>query len=232
MGRYAEIGAGSAAKRSFLHQFRWVAVMVAVATAVATATITASAGDATADASDVLRAEIDALLAGGLSADDPRVARLQADLAALEQGAQLPQPGEPGLDLTGVLGTEPGSGARSASADAADATAADAVVAWDRGVVECEPLPPDKLTVDEIAGARCVSAPQPDGTSRYVAITPDGTVRVVRFDTDGTVIRTADRHVALPGAGLDGVELTVDGSGHVLVTVSGAPTPGATVDLG
>jgi hypothetical protein len=46
------------------------------------------------------------------------------------------------------------------------------------GVTACEPYP-GLLSVAELVGARCVLAPQPDGSTRFVVIAPDGVVRTV-----------------------------------------------------
>jgi hypothetical protein len=198
----------------------------AVAVRGALAGSSAEPSETDVDARDVLQAELDALRATGRGAEDPKVARLQDDLAALEQGMETAQPGEPGLDLTAVLGT-PGRGRSAPPDDATEPT----TVAWDRGAVQCEPLPPDLLTVEDIAGAHCVSAPQPDGSSRYLAIAPDGTVRVVRFGANGAVVRDPDRRIELSGAAWDDIELTVVASGDVVATVASASTPIASIDI-
>lgn len=178
----------------------------------------------TSDATDVLWGEIQAMLADGVMPNDPKVVMLEEDLTSLQAGEVLPEVAEPGVDLGGVLGMPHRGGTRAAALDLTTA------VAWDNGVVECEPLPPDILSVAEIDDARCVSAPQPDGTSRYVAIVPDGTVRVVRFASDGAVSRQPDLHLDLLGIPLPGIELVVELLGDVVLTVSGEPV--ATIDVG
>ncbi|MGH9212287.1 MAG: hypothetical protein ACRD2C_16640 [Acidimicrobiales bacterium] len=170
------------------------------------------------DGTAILAAEIEALLAGGVAPDDPKVTRLQEDLAALVVDPTALPPREPGVDLTDVLGGR-GGGARSAG----DRTDAD--VAWDHGAVECEPLPADILPIGDLADARCVMAPQPDGTGRYVAVTPDGTLRVVQFGPDGAVARQPDRRTEPLGGELHAAELGVDESGDVIVSVAGASAP-------
>jgi hypothetical protein len=57
---------------------------------------------------------------------------------------------------------------------------------------------PGLLGPEEIAGAQCVSVPQPDGTSRCVAIGPDGTLRSVAFGHDGDVRRLDDTALGAP----------------------------------
>lgn len=178
----------------------------------------------TSDATDIIWGEIQALLANGAAPDDPKVVMLEEDLASLEAGEAQPEVAEPGVDLSGTLGQPHRGGARAAELDLSTD------VAWDSGAVLCEPLPPDVLTMAEIADARCVSAPQPDGTSRYVAVSPDGTVRVVRFAPDGAVNRQADLHLDLLGIPFRGIELVVELLGDVLLMVSGEPV--ATIDIG
>src|SRR5690606_915211 len=65
-----------------------------------------------------------------------------------------------------------------------EAGVAPAEPAWESGEVLCEVVP-GILGPDEIAGARCASVPQPDGTTRYVAVAPDGTVPTVAFGHAG-----------------------------------------------
>jgi len=177
---------------------------------------------------DILRSEVEAMLASGMAPDDPKVAALQRDLASLERGTRIRQPGEPGLDMSRVLGAPRGRGARSVAVDEVTPRTS---TAWDQGAVDCEPLPPNLLTAADVAGARCASVPQPDGSGRYVALAPDGTLRVVQFEPDGPVTREPDRHVDGIPPSLDGVSLGVDGSGRLVVTVEGAPGP-TIVDLG
>ena len=63
----------------------------------------------------------------------------------------------------------------------------------------CEPVQ-GLLGADELAGATCLSIPQPDGTSRFVAVAPDGVVRTVHFGNDGAVDRLDDTHLGGPPA--------------------------------
>lgn len=188
-------------------------------------------GDETGNAvaAEMLQRELDSMLAGGMPADHPKVRRLREDLLALRDGAKTSPPGEPGLDLSSSLGPRRG-GSREVADDMEAAT--DAVV-WDRGDVECEPIPPDQLTAVEVANARCISAPQPDGTARYVALDAGGMARVVRFTATGQVTRQPDIQIDLLGTALQGLDLTVDLLGQLVITVSGTPGPSpiAVIDL-
>jgi hypothetical protein len=71
--------------------------------------------------------------------------------------------------------------------------------------------------------------PQPDGSSRYVAVGGDGVVRTVAFGADGKVGRSPDRQV--PGGVAPGAPTVVPTpAGDVQVTVRvKAPV---TVDVG
>jgi hypothetical protein len=184
------------------------------------------------NAGDILESEIETMLANGTPASHTKVQRLQQDLNVLRNGVQTPMPGEPGLDLSSTLGASRGSGIRSVALDDHGGVANTEPVAWDRGEVVCEPVPPEALDVTELAGAICLSAPQPDGSSRYVAVAPDGTVRVVRFEINGNVEREPDISVNLVGRALSEVDMLVNLLGQVVVTVSGASEPIATIDLG
>lgn len=149
----------------------------------------ASGGSATAGrqggGARVLESEIDAMREGG--ADEGKVALLEDDLESLEEGREVDAPEEPGVNVGRVLNAGKG-GAR----DADDANR-DAVEYHDDGAVQCEVIPPNLLTASDIAGARCTSTVQPDGSSLYRAVAPDGTVRTVRFGADGSVRRMPDR---------------------------------------
>jgi hypothetical protein len=57
---------------------------------------------------------------------------------------------------------------------------------------------PGLLGADEVAGATCVGVPQPDGTSRYVALGRDGTGRSVHFGPDGVALRLDDTTAGRP----------------------------------
>jgi hypothetical protein len=150
----------------------------------------ASGGSATADqqggGARVLESEIDAMREGG--ADDGKVALLEDDLEALEEGREVDAPAEPGVNMGRVLSAGKG-GARGA-----EDTNREAAEYHDDGRVQCEAIPPNLLTASDIAGARCSSTLRPDGSSLYRAVAPDGTVRTVRFGADGSVTRMPDRH--------------------------------------
>jgi hypothetical protein len=126
----------------------------------------------------LLEAEIATMEEAGLPADHPKMQMLRDDLASLRNGQRVEAPAEPGVDLSDV-GTA-GGRARHERNDTS---------LWDDGPVECEPIPPDLLTAEELAGATCRSEPQADGSSLYVATAPDGIEHVVRFGADGSVTR-------------------------------------------
>lgn len=135
----------------------------------------------------MLREQIDGLIAAGLPEDHPKVASLREDLRAMERSEADAVPAEPGIDLGAVV-------------DAArEGVAAErgAAGAWDSGEIVCEPVP-GLLSVDDVADAVCFGVPQPDGTSRYVAIGRDQVAHVVAFGSDGAVGRSADRPVPAP----------------------------------
>src|SRR5690606_11164141 len=152
------------------------------------------------------------------------------------EGAEADPPPEPGVDVEGLLeeaeAAEAAEGAviQPRSSDrggvAADGRGDRADAAWEPGEIVCEPVP-GMLGADEIAGARRATAPQPDGTSRYVAIGADGTVRTDAFRHDGDVERLADTTVGTPVAPDAAVAPTPEGV--LVVTPPGqAPRP---VDL-
>ena len=125
----------------------------------------------------VLQSELDALAQAGLPPEHPKARMLRDDLDALERGMVTTSPTEADVDIPGMI-------ARGARAGAG--TDDDQV---DDGAVPCEPIPPDLLTVADIAGATCTSSLQPDGSSLYTATRPDATEVVVRFAPDGVVTR-------------------------------------------
>jgi hypothetical protein len=131
---------------------------------------------------EVLEGEIDAMVDAGLPEGDPKLEMLQDELAELRQGLRVNPPREPGVDLSDVAT----SGARRAE-EREQASQDEAL--WDDGTVVCEPIPPDLLTAEEVAGATCRSELQPDGSNLYVATRPDGTEHAVRFAPDGSVTR-------------------------------------------
>jgi hypothetical protein len=162
-----------------------------------------------ASATDILEAEIDALVDAGLADDHPRVSVLRDDLADLEGAVPAPGPvaaDEPGVDLGEILGP-PGRGARSADPQHADSGPRDV------GLVQCEPVPPDQLTAEEIDAALCASVPRPDGGTDYAALAPDGTLRIVRFGPDDTVTRLPDQRIDPGNVGLSAIEATVNALG-------------------
>ena len=124
----------------------------------------------------VLRSELATMTRAGLPPEHPKARMLQDDLDALERGMVTTSPTEADVDIPGMIAR----GARAGT---------DADELADDGEVPCEPIPPDLLTVADIAGATCTSSPEPDGSSLYTATRPDGTEVVVRFAPDGVVTR-------------------------------------------
>jgi hypothetical protein len=161
------------------------------ASAAASATLSSSSSTPT-PLEQQLQEEIDALRASGLPAGHPKVQSLQRSLDQL----RAPVPAHPRRDPRGDVGALL-SEAREQQADpraaAAEAAAAGEPL-WESGTVDCEPVP-GLLSAAEVAGATCVSVPQPDGTSRYVALGADGVARTVMFGTDGQVQRLRDTQV-------------------------------------
>ncbi len=188
------------------------------------------------------------MVASGVPDDDPKVELLEDQLTDLRNGSRANPPKEPGVDLEELV--DDANAAETADAQG-DATAAatgrvapqahagpassssssssgGAITDWQSGPVECEPVP-QMLSAAEIAGASCTSVPQPDGSSRYVAVAGDSTVRTVAFGNDGQVRRTPDRKLPVrvtPGA----TTLAPTAAGDLQVSVRGrAPV---TVDVG
>lgn len=179
-----------------------------------------------------LRAQIDGMVAAGMPADDPKVRLLEEQLEQLRAGASAEAPPEPGVDIAAVLkeaeaerAAEDAGGAARATVPAGDAATTDEP-AWESGTVECEPVP-GLLAAADVAEAVCVSVPQPDGTSRYLAIGRDGTVRSVQFGQDGMVRRRADSTVGGPVPQGSTAEPTPQGD-LVVAPAGGAPV---TVDV-
>ena len=168
--------------------------IVLAAVAAAAAAGAAVGEDPPTEVEAQLEAEIDGMVESGVPEDDPKVEMLEEEAEAVEDGTGEPARRESGVD-TGALLDE------AAEQKAADAAAGDRVAAgdsgWESGTVVCEPVP-GLLSVEEIAGATCVSVPQPDGTSRYVAVAPDGTMRTVLFGADGDVRRVDDTTLSAP----------------------------------
>lgn len=167
-----------------------------------------------------MEAEIEAMVDAGIPPDHPKVEMLEEELAELEEAGDAGAPAEPGVDVEAMIEEAEEAEARE------EAGVAPAEPVWDSGEVLCEVVP-GILGPDEIAGARCASVPQPDGTTRYVAVAPDGTVRTVAFGHDGDVRRLAD--VAVDAAVGPDTALAATPEGHLAVAPPGqAP---ATVDL-
>jgi hypothetical protein len=158
--------------------------------------------------------EIAAMIDSGMSEDDPKVQMVEEQLHQVRRSDRADPPPEPGVDL----------GRRVADAKAG----ADDGPTWQSGPVECEPVP-QLLTAGEVADATCLAVPQPDGSTRYVAVGPDGVIRTVAFGADGKVGRLANRR--LPGGVAPGAKtIAPTANGDIRITVSGqAPV---TVDVG
>jgi hypothetical protein len=182
-------------------------VLTAVAaSAAASAALSQESGPTRLEAD--LQDEIDAMIASGIPADHPKVRMLEESLAALEAGADAPAKRDRGADVGGLLAEA--EAADDAGARVAAAAAAAGAPLWESGTVECEPVP-GLLAADEIAGAVCVSVPQPDGTNRYVAVGADGVARTVLFGADGLVQRLADTPLPAPPAPGETLTPTLDG---------------------
>ena len=171
------------------------------------------------DAAVVLQQEVDAMRASGLPADHPKVEMLQREVDALVAGTDATPVPDPSARASGARG--------QASTPEQAVRLEDEVDAGDEaqsGTVECEPVP-QALSAAEVAGASCLSVPQPDGTSRYLAVEPSGLVHVVRFGDDGHVERLPDQRLPA-GAEAGRVELVPDADGEVQV-LSGGTEVGA-----
>lgn len=145
---------------------------VAIGAGAVGARLADQSGDRVATAQEALKSEIDAMLDAGMPARDQKVRMLQEEvdaLKALEDTSPVP---EKGVDLEEVAG----GGQRQVELDAPDPAEQ-----WEDGPVECEPIP-QRLSVEDIAGASCYVEPQPGGGARYVAVTPDGTMHEVAFE--------------------------------------------------
>jgi hypothetical protein len=183
------------------------------------------------DAERQIQDQIDAMVDSGIHEDDPKVELLEDQLEELRRGTRADPPPEPGVDLADrVADAQAADKATDNGAGRAQATTGGVPTgpAWQSGTVECEPVP-QLLTAEELAGAICVSVPQPDGSSRYVAVGRDGMVRTVAFAADGKVTRSPDRRV--PGGVAAGTTTVAPtDAGDIHVTVRGrAPV---TVDVG
>lgn len=211
------------------------ATLVLSAVAASAAASAALSEEAPVPLENDLQAEIDGMVESGIDPDDPKVEMLEESLEQLEEGADADLPPEPGVDVEALLeeaeAEEAAEGAITPRSGDPGAAAADGSrngenPAWESGEIMCEVVP-GMLGPEEIAGARCASVPQPDGTSRYVAIGADGTVRTVAFGHDGQVERLADTAVGARVAPDAAVAPTPEGD--LVVTPAGqAPRP---VDL-
>jgi hypothetical protein len=195
------------------------ALLVAIVVAAVAASAVASASlsqPAPVPAEERLQRDIDNMIAAGLDPDDPKVEMVRRDLEALQAGRTATTSADMNRRAGNVI-----ADARAADADAGDArAAAGGAPAWDSGPVECEVVP-GLLTAPEVAGATCVSVPQPDGTSRYLAIAADGAVRAVLFGPDGHVTRLPDFH--LPAAPAAGASFAPTPEGDLQATNPGQP---------
>ena len=213
------------APRHRLSAQRRLALGAAVAASIGLTAVGVAGADrrqpAPTEAERQVQREIDAMIDSGVPADDPKVEMLEHQVNDLRRSTRANPSKEPGVDL----------GQRVADAKAAEQAATAGVPtgpAWQSGTVECEPVP-QILTAEEVAGATCLSVPQPDGSTRYVAVGRDGVVRTVAFGPDGRVGRGPDRSV--PGGVAPGATaIRPTAAGDIRVTVSGQVP--VTVDLG
>jgi hypothetical protein len=188
--------------------------------------------------------EIDAMIDSGVPADDAKVEMLEAQADELRRSTQADPPKEPGVDLgqrvaKAKAAEQAADRARDLAVRSRARSAASAGVAgqdttagvptgpaWQSGTVECEPIP-QILTAQEVAAATCLGVPQPDGSTRYVAVGHDGVVRTVAFGPDGNVRRGPDRLV--PDGAAPGATVAPTANGDIQVTVGGRAV---TVDVG
>jgi hypothetical protein len=173
-----------------------------------------------------VRREIAAMIDSGVPADDPKVEMLEAQVDELRRSTRAHPPREPGVDLGRRVADAKAAG-KAGIAGWATTAGVPSGPAWQSGTVECEPVP-QILTAREVAGAICVGVPQPDGSTRYVAVGRDGVVRTAAFGPDGQVRRGPDRRV--PNGAAPGATVAPTDAGDIRVTVGGrAPV---TVDVG
>lgn len=179
----------------------------------ATGTAGATSGQNPGPPSDVvqqLEDEIAAMLEEGVPAADPKVEMLEDEVDALAAGAQA----APGFRTNAA----PAPGRASTPAEGRRLAAQGGQPA-ERGPIECEPVP-QLLEADEIDGATCLSVPQPDGSSRYLAVGPAGNVHVIRFGAGGDVERLPDKQ--LPGGRRPAdVEMAPNAEGDVEILSDG-----------
>lgn len=217
------------------HEAHWLggrALVVAGALAAAGMVAVGARGDASqpaqppeAPAAAQLEAEAEAMVDAGMSPEDPKVEMLEEDAEAVQEASEAPPKAEPGVNML----AEAASGEIASSP--AEARALEDEMRSDQpatlGAVECEPIP-QLLTVNEVAGARCYSVPQPDGSSRFVAVTPSGKVLIVAFGASGEVRRLPQNRLpanARPAT----AQMTPTPGGDLTVQPPGAAA--ATVDL-
>jgi hypothetical protein len=143
------------------------------------------------DVAAELQREVDAMRAGGLPADHPKVAMLQRELEALVAGTDAAPVPDPGADAPGARGQAATPEQAVQLERQTDAAAGEEA---ESGTVECEPIP-GALTAAEAGAATCLSVPEPDGTSRYLAVEPSGMAHVVRFGAGGRVERLPDEQL-------------------------------------
>jgi hypothetical protein len=152
---------------------------------------------------EALRAEVEAMVDSGLPEDHPKVQMLTEDADELAE-----QWGDEGVPEQGVdLEREAARGELASSPDEAERQSAEVGTDLPPAVtpVDCEPIP-QRLSAEAVAGARCMTVPQPDGSSLYVALAPNGRVRSVAFAPGGEVTRMADTTLP-PGATASSAEL-------------------------
>jgi hypothetical protein len=164
-----------------------------------------------------VRREIEAMIDSGIPADDAKVEMLEEQADELRRSTRVDPPKEPGVDL-GQRVAKARAAASLGVAGQATTAGVPTGPAWQSGPVECEPVP-QILTAQEVAGATCLGVPQPDGSTRYVAVGRDGVVRTVAFGTDGKVRRGSDRSV--PGGVPPGSTVEPTAAGDIRVTVRG-----------
>jgi hypothetical protein len=195
-------------------------VLVAASTAVS-----GQDPDEVPEAVTQLEAEIGAMRAGGMDADDPKVELLQDEVDALREGLDARPPRDPGLSSSaaGARSSTPEDAIRSAETAGAGGGA-------EAAEVECEPIP-HALEAEDIEDAVCASVPQPDGTARYVAVVPTGAVHVVGFAGDGAAERLPDQALPVGAAAAPSSDLTLvpDADGDLVVEADGEEL--ATLDL-
>jgi hypothetical protein len=210
------------------------ALVVAAGLAAAGVVVAGGRGDAsrsqapptTSPAAAQVEAEAEAMVDAGASPNDPKVEMLEQDAEALEDAAETPPRPEPGVDLAAKADAGQQASTPSEARALTEEMRSDQPAVT--GGVMCEPIP-QLLSAEEVAGARCYSIPQPDGTSRYVAVTPDGRVLIVEFAPGGEVRRLPESRLPA-GAQTATAQLAPDPAGDLSVRPPDAAP--ATVDLG